>query len=402
LYGREQDIASLLAAFARIANQKSEVLLVTGYAGIGKSPLVNEIHKPVVEKRGSFIAGKFDQFTRNIPYSELIQAFQDLARHLLTEPEEQLAQWKEQLLKALGPNGQVIIDVIPELALILGEQLAVPELPPHQAQNRFNFVFQNFVRACATADHPLVIFLDDLQWADLPSLQLLELLMCDSGLHHLLMIGAYRDNEVHDAHSLMLTLKNIQNEGAAVTTMTLKPLTLEHVTHLLADTLHVQIDVCAPLAELLFQKTNGNPFFLKQFLLSLYANHLLEFDLNIGAWQGNLERIRNADITENVVELMAGKIQQLPEETQHVLQFAACLGNRFDLHTLAIVHEHSPAATMRDLWNALHEGLIVPLDDSYKYVEMERQTSKVPSPASSIQHPVSSFSTTACSRLRIH
>jgi predicted ATPase/signal transduction histidine kinase/DNA-binding NarL/FixJ family response regulator len=407
LYGREQEIETLLAAFDRVATPQStinnrqstiELILVTGYAGIGKTALVHEIHKPITAKRGYFIAGKFDQFTRNIPYSALIQAFQGLVRQLLTEPGDQLARWKEKLLNALGPNGQVIIEVIPDLELILGEQPAVPELPPNQAQNRFNFVFQNFVRACATAEHPLVIFLDDLQWGDLPSLKLLELVMTDPRTQFMLIVGVYRDNEVSDAHPLMLTLREIQNAGTAIKTITLTSLTLEHVKQLLADTMHVHIDGCTPLAKLLFQKTDGNPFFLKQFLLSLYGDRLLEFDLNIGVWRGNLEMIRNAEITENVVDLMASKIQKLPEKTQHALKLAACIGNQFDLHTLSIVHEQSLAATIHALQDALQEELIIPLDDLYKYVGMESQKSNVERrkshsqhPASSIQPPASSF-----------
>jgi len=398
LYGREQEIDTLLAVFDRVSTNSppgrgrggyspleggqggvSELILVAGYAGIGKSSLVNEIQKPIVEKRGYFISGKFDQFRRNIPYSALIQAFQGLIRQLLSEPEDQIALWKEQLLKALGPNGQVMIEVIPDLELILGEQPEVPDLPPAQAQNRFNFGFQNFVRTCSAPDHPLALFLDDLQWADLSSLQLLELLITDPNMNHMLIIGAYRDNEVFDAHPLMLKLNDIRQAGATVNTITLKPLELDHVNHLIADTLHLQtevctpeqIKICTPLAELSLQKTGGNPFFLIQFLHSLYEEGFLEFDPNRGMWEWDLEEIRKAEMTENVVELMAGKIQKLSEETQHVLRLAACIGSQFDLQTLSIVYEHSPTASMQDLREALQEELIIPLDDSYKYVGVE-------------------------------
>jgi len=300
-------------------------MLVTGYAGIGKSSLVNEIHKPVVEKRGYFISGKFDQFTCNIPYSALIQAFQALVRQLLTEPEDQLVRWKEKLLKALGPNGQLIIEVIPEVELILGEQPVVPEVPPAQAQNRFNYVFQNFVRAWAATEHPLVIFLDDLQWADSSSLNLLELFMINPNTQYMLIVGAYRDNEVNDAHPLMLKLADIRKAEAIVNTITLKSLALKHVMQLLAETLHSQIEICTPLAELSLQKTGGNPFFLRQFLHALYEDRLLKFDVNCGGWTWDIEEIRKQGMTDNVVELMTGKIQKLSEETQHVLQLAACI-----------------------------------------------------------------------------
>jgi len=377
LYGREQEIDILLTAFDRVSSHSpleggqggvTELLLVTGYAGIGKSALVHEVHKPITEKRGYFISGKFDQFKRNIPYSALIQAFQGLMRQLLTEPEEQLALWKEKFLKAVGPNGQVIIDVIPDVELIIGQQPDVPELPPNQAQNRFNFVFQNFVRTCASAEHPLVIFLDDLQWADWASLSLLQIFMTDARTQFMLIVGTYRDNEVSDAHPLMLTLNDIQKAGATVNTITLTPLALEHVNQLIVDTLHSQTEVCTPFGELLLQKTGGNPFFIRQFLQALYEDELLEFDAKRGAWAWELEEIRKREMTDNVVELMAGKIQKLSEATQDVLKLAACIGNQFDLHTLSVVYEHSPTDTLHDLWKALQEELILPLDDSYKYV----------------------------------
>ncbi len=375
LYGREREIASLLAAFDRVANPqseirnpKSEMLLVTGYAGIGKSALVNEIHKPITEKRGYFISGKFDQFKRNIPYSALIQAFQGLMRQLLTESEGQIAQWKEQLLEVLGPNGQVIIDVIPDVELIIGQQPGVPELPPNQAQNRFNYVFQNFVRTCGAKEHPLVIFLDDLQWVDWASLNLLQLFMTDARTQFMLIVGAYRDNEVSDTHPLMLTLKEIQKAEATVNTITLTALALEHITQLLADTLYSQTQVCTSLAKLLRQKTEGNPLFLRQFLQALYEDELLEFDTDQGLWTWELEEVQQREMTDNVVELMTDKIQKLAEKTQQALQLAACIGNQFDLHILSIVHEQPSAETLHDLWNALQEELIVPLDDSYKYV----------------------------------
>ncbi len=331
-----------------------------------------------------------------MPYSALIHAFQGLIHQLLSEPEERIRGWKEKLLEALGPNGQVMIEVIPDLELILGLQQTIPELPPTQAQNRFNLVFRNFVRACAVAEHPLALFLDDLQWADGSSLQLLELLMTDPGMQYLLIIGAYRDNEVFDAHPLMLMLKEIRQVGATINTITLKPLELKHVDQLLADTVHLRKLTPRPpllqregeqnlpspcrrgvggevsfFAELLLQKTGGNPFFLIQFLQTLYHDGFLEFDPAKGRWKWDIETIRNAAMTDNVVDLMAGKIQQLPEDTQQVLQLAACIGNQFDLQTLSIVHEQSPADTMHDLWNALREELLVIISGQLPVINQE-------------------------------
>jgi len=287
----------------------SELMLVAGYSGIGKSALVNEVHKSLVRQRGYFISGKFDQFKRNIPYASLIQAFQELVRQLLSETEAQLETWKQKLLDALGSNGQVIIDVIPEVELIIGEQPPVPQLGPTETQNRFNLVFQKFIGVFTAKEHPLVIFLDDLQWADSASLKLIELLMTDSDRQYLLMIGAYRDNEVSPTHPLMQTLEQIQKSGSRVNTITLQHLGIDHVDQLIAETLHSASETSKLLAELVLAKTNGNPFFLNQLLQSLYTDNLLSFNLHTGYWQWDIEQIKAVEITDNVVELMIHKIE---------------------------------------------------------------------------------------------
>jgi predicted ATPase/signal transduction histidine kinase/CheY-like chemotaxis protein len=362
------------------------MILVAGYSGIGKSALVNEVHKPIVRQRGYFISGKFDQFKRDIPYASLIQAFQELIRQLLTESEAQLQTWKQKLLDALGSNGQVIIDVIPEMELIIGEQPLVPQLGPTESQNRFNLVFQNFIGVFTNKEHPLVIFLDDLQWADTASLKLIQVLMTDPDSQYLLMIGAYRDNEVSPTHPLMQTLEQIQQTGARVSTITLQPLSIDCVNQLIADTLNDSIERSKPLAELAFNKTNGNPFFLTQLLQFLYTEYLLLFNppesplskggvqgsafvlggSEGGFWQWDIKQIRAVGITDNVVELMVSKIEKLDESTQNVLKLAACVGNRFDLDVLSVVNAKSLSETAAELWSALQEGLIVPLSDDYK------------------------------------
>ncbi|MEO0855036.1 MAG: AAA family ATPase, partial [Cyanobacteria bacterium J06648_11] len=259
LYGREAEIATVLAAFERVSQPQtgtsSELMLVAGYSGIGKSSLVSEVHKPITEKRGYFIAGKYDQFQRDVPYSAAIAAFKDLVKQLLTEDEIQLQEWRSRLLAALGANGRVVTDVIPDVALIVGEQPPVPELGPTEAQNRFNLVFQNFMRVFCAPDHPLVLFLDDLQWADSASLKLLRLMMSDREMRSLLVIGAYRDNEVSPTHPLMTLVDRLQHEGAIVNTITLVPLSLRHLNQLIGDTLPHSTEAIQPLAELVLQKT---------------------------------------------------------------------------------------------------------------------------------------------------
>ncbi|MEW6497836.1 MAG: serine/threonine-protein kinase PknK, partial [Cyanobacteriota bacterium] len=356
LYGREREIHTLMTAFDRVSQGASEMMLVSGYSGIGKSALVQEVYKPLTCQRGYFIAGKFDQFQRNIPYASLIQAFRSLVRQLLTESVAAIATWREKLLTALDSNGQVIIEVIPEVELIIGSQPALPDLPPTEAQNRFNLVFQNFINVFTRPEHPLCIFLDDLQWADGASLKLIELLMTGVDGKYLFLIGAYRDNEVSQAHPLMLTLDEIKKTKTTVNQISLSSLTLPHVTQLITDILHCQPTTALPLAELVLTKTGGNPFFVTEFLKSLYAEALLAFDYERGSWQWDLGEIQAQQITDNVVELMAEKMQKLPPQTQAVLELAACVGNQFDLERLAIVYEKSLRETATDLWAALAEG----------------------------------------------
>ncbi|MGD2182680.1 AAA family ATPase [Lusitaniella coriacea] len=409
LYGREAEVAALLQAFERVSqgqstvkaggrrqeaegkidcnlspslplsvsprhqkvspssptSRSSELILVAGYSGIGKSSLVNEVHKPIVAARGYFISGKFDQFKRNIPYAALIQAFQELVRQLLTESKEQIANWKEKLLAAIGSNGQIVIDVIPEVELIIGSQPAVSMLEAAEAQNRFNLVFQQFIGVFSQKEHPLVLFLDDLQWADSASLKLLKRLMTDSDSHNLLTIGAYRDNEVDATHPFIQTVEKIEKARTTVRAIALQPLQLSCVNQLIADTLHSSPERTQPLAELLLEKTNGNPFFLTQLLQSLDREGLLFFDLQTGRWEWDLDALHVVGITENVVELMTGNIQKLSATTQNTLKFGACIGNRFDLKVLSIVSEQSPSVTANQLWEALQAGLILPLGDDY-------------------------------------
>ncbi len=336
LYGREEEVVTLMDAFERVSQGKTEMMLVSGYSGIGKSSLVNEVHKPIVGARGYFISGKFDQFKRNIPYSSLIQAFQSLLRQLLTESSENLATWKSKLLEAFASNGRVIIDVIPEVELIVGKQPDVTSLGPTESQNRFNRVFQEFIQVFTKPEHPLVLFLDDLQWADSASLKLMTLLMSDPDSQYLLLIGAYRDNEVSATHPLIHTLDQIHSYGTAVTNIILQPLDISNVSQLVADTLgetHSQADQwsrrSSPLAELVFNKTQGNPFFLTQLLQSLHSEKLLTFDFTpqSGGWQWDIAQIQAVGITDyNVVELIARNIQKLPIETQKVLKLASCIG----------------------------------------------------------------------------
>ncbi|MHC0065058.1 AAA family ATPase [Nostoc sp. UIC 10890] len=369
LYGRETEVLTLLQAFERVSLGATEMMLVAGFSGIGKTVVVNEVHKPIVKQRGYFIKGKYDQFQRNIPFSAFVQAFRDLMGQLLAESDAQIQQFKTKILAAVGDNGQVIIEVIPELERIIGKQPPAPELSGTAAQNRFNLLFQKFTQVFTSDAHPLVMFLDDLQWADSASLMLMQLLMTDT--KYFFLIGAYRDNEVNPAHPLMLTLNDIEKTDATINTITLAPLSQGQVNQLVADTLKCTENLALPLSLLVSQKTQGNPFFAIQFLKALHQDGLIEFNFESGFWQCDITQTNQQAVTDDVVKFMVFQLKRLHQSTQNVLQLAACIGNQFDLATLAIVSESSEIETAASLWKALQEGLILPISDVYKFYQQE-------------------------------
>jgi PAS domain S-box-containing protein len=369
LYGRDAEREVLLKAFDRVVTTGGpELMLVSGYSGVGKSSVVNELHKVLVPPRGLFASGKFDQYERDIPYSTLAQAFQRLIRQLLGKSEAELAAWRDALHDALGPNGKLIVNLVPELQLIIGEPPPVPELPLQDSQRRFQFVFRRFIGVFARPEHPLALFLDDLQWLDSATLDLLEDLLTQSEARHLMLIGAYRDNEVNSSHALMRKLGEIRKAGAPVQEIILAPLTGEDLAQLISDALRCELERATALAELIHEKTAGNPFFAIQFISALAEEGLLTFNYDDGQWSWDLNSIHDKGYTDNVVELMVGKLNRLPIETQKALQEFACLGNRAEIATLSIVHGTSEAAVHADLWAAVSLEFIVRLEGSYEFV----------------------------------
>lgn len=375
LYGRKQAIKTLLAAFERVRGgdeeeitflSQSELVLVTGYSGIGKSALVEEFYQAIAKKRGYFIKGKYDPLKRNIPYSGIISAFQVLVRQLLTESEQQLQQWREKLLAALQQQGQVIVDAIPELELIIGQQPPLEKLSSLQAQNRFIFACQNFMRVFCQPEHPLVIFLDDFHEVDTATLKLIKQIFNDIKTGYLLLIVAYREQEVKPNHPLAIAVNELRKKRVAINQINLESLSLKAVTKLLADTLQTSNESVKELANLVYLKTEGNPFFINNFLGKVYANKLITFDFDCLNWRWDLDKIAAMSITDNVVDLLINKLKNLPQSTENILRLAACIGNNFDLNTLSIICEKLPDEILQHLVIAVEGGLIQPGQD-YKF-----------------------------------
>ncbi len=362
LYGRAVEITALRNAFDRVSRGAAELTLIAGISGIGKTAIVQEIHQPVARQRGYFIQGKYDQLQRNLPFSAFVQAFHDLIKQLLASPDRELQIWKGKILAAVGNQGEILIEVFPELENIIGNQSPARSLLGDATQHQFNLVMQKFVQVFSTAAHPLVLFLDDLQWADIESLQLLESLI--QSTKYLLVLGAYRDNEVSPVHPLQLAINDIKKTGVTVNTIALQPLQLEDLNHLIAETLHCPLPLAYPLAVLTYQKTRGNPFFTNQLLKALHQDQQITFDPQKQQWEWHI----TTAIANDVVDFMALQLQKLPPATQKALQLASCIGTRFDLQTLAVVLNWSLVDTAAALLPGLQESLLISTAETYKYL----------------------------------
>lgn len=385
LYSRETAINQLLESFRFMNEGNSKLVLITGNAGIGKSTLVTQLHEPIIGKEGIFVTGKFDQFQSNIPYFAFIQAIEEFIDQILTESEKNLERRKKDILRAVGNTGEILTTLIPKLKLIIGEPVKVGSSEGKEAQNRLHYAFSRLIKAIAKKRHPFVMFIDDLQWADKSSLYLLEYLIRQENIPYLMFIGAYRPSEVNALHPFNDTLKVIKNSTFSFEEIQLSPLKIKDIEQLIADTLFTTTKECHTLAELVYRKTNGNPFFTIQFLESLYEEGLLRFKVSQDSllsnddkqiqykWEWNMAAIRQRNITDNVVRLLTEKIRKLLPETQQILQLASCIGNRFDLELLSLVYEHSPAQTTEVLRQTLEEGLIVPLIEVYQYITDDQQ-----------------------------
>ena len=358
LYGRETE-TSMLRRFVRSRQRRPAVMLVTGSAGVGKTAFLNQLADIVLKENGRFITGKFDQYRRNVPYISLVQAFQDLIHQLLAQPEAELADCRERLLAACEGNARVILDVIPDIELIIGPQPPVASLPPLEARNRFNRVFRNVILALASSDNPLALFMDDLQWADSASLELLATVLSELDTRCLIFVAAYRDNEA--SPQLETAIKALELSGINCQRVILKAIELSDVVQLVRDTIGGLAEEILPLAEVLYSRTQGNPLYLTQLLHFLHDSQLISFDYSAGRWQWDLQRIRAGAVTDDVLDLLHLRISGLPAKTRHLLSVAACLGSTFDTGRLACAAVQSDFIS--DLMACVQSDLIIAVDD---------------------------------------
>ncbi|TGN10570.1 AAA family ATPase [Leptospira ilyithenensis] len=347
LYGREKEVTRIIDTFHNVARGNLELILIAGRSGIGKSVLINEVNKPIAEYKGYFSSGKYDQLKRSIPYRAITQSFQKLIQQILAESQDSISLWKEHILKALGPNGRVIVDVIPELGTLIGEQPEIASLDASESQNRFNFVFQNFIKACSREEHPIAIFLDDLQWADTPSINLIRAILSDPEMKHLFLMLSYRDNEVLPTDPFSILLDDLKGTGFYHQKINLNPLGIQDINSLVSETLFCKKDESLSLAEILHSKTKGNPFYVNEVFKSLYDKELIVYKDDRWVW--DIQKIRDVNISGNVIDLIVEKIKELPESRIETLKLAACIGSWFKQEVYASIAEKSLEEVKEDL-----------------------------------------------------
>lgn len=369
LYGRKNELSLLLQFFSQmLRDRKPKLVLISGYSGIGKTAVVNELQRPIVQARGQFISGKFDQYKRATPYYTFVSAFQKLILNLLSQSESEIQDWIRKLKMALDGNGQLIIDIIPELELLIGPQSPVDVLAAREAQIRFSNVFQNFIGVFASPEHPLTLFLDDLQWADAASMSFLKDLLTTSRVGALLIVGAYRDNEVNDNHPLGLLVSDLRKVNAAISEIFLQPLTFDQLNSLVADMLKCSEKKVQPLVQLISEKTAGNPFFVIQFLTTLFEENNLIFDRSHMSWQWDLEKIRSKEYTSNVLQLVIRKLLRLSESTQNILKHIACLGSSASVEDVKTIFSFSEEVLRHSLSDAQNSGVLSFESDTYEFL----------------------------------
>lgn len=360
LYGRDLEINTLKKVFSKVLDTGiSQFTVVTGYSGIGKSYLIHKMQDEILKGQGHYIFGKFDQLSKNTPYIPIIQALKDIVFQFLEKDEGTLVTLKKTILNELGDIGNVIVEMIPELKLIIGEQPTLNYISSQHAGNRFELALMSFIKSITSKEHPLVLFIDDLQWADIHTLNLLKKIITNQEIQYLHLIGAYRENEIDELHILTHYLYDIRRIGYIVEEIYLNPLTLEDVKSLLLDIFCDHNNDIGRLAMICIEKTQGNPFYLHQFLQVLYSENIIHLNLNINQWEWNLTDIEKMDVTSNVVNFVIQNIKKLDKDSQQYIKIASCLGTRFELDKIIYVSKANREGIIYGLWQALQQGLII-------------------------------------------
>ena len=364
IYDREEEIQTILEAYNRVKKGTSETILVFGQSGVGKTLLISEIQKYVVDKRGYFISGSHDRYRSNIPFSAMIHAFTILVNQILSESEQRLARWKEKIAKAVGSNGQLLVEMIPAMELIIGSQPPVRELGPTEAQYRFHDVLQRFLKTIALKEHPLVIFIDNLQWVDAASMDFLKFLMTGADNQYILFIGAYRDDETGADHPLTMAVAEMKQARADINSIHLNSISVGVLNQLISEMLQCAPNYSKTLAQMIYEKTAGNPFVSIRFLTSLYEEGVLSFNFVKRKWYWDIDRIRAKRVTDSVADLMIQKVEKLSANTRRILAAAACIGNSFDLKTLAAIERKPDKMVSDSLLESIKAGLVLPQDEN--------------------------------------
>jgi predicted ATPase/signal transduction histidine kinase/tRNA A-37 threonylcarbamoyl transferase component Bud32 len=358
IYGRKQELASLLASYQNISNGNAEFILIGGYSGIGKTSLVNELHKPIAQEQGMFISGKYDQYNRNIPYSAFFQAVDQFCRYILAEPEIEIERWKKRILETLGSKASLIIEVVPRLELIVGEQPVIKDLSPLEKQVMFKIALKNWLLAISSTEHPVVLFMDDVQWADMASLDLFENIFLDSAIKGLLFIGAYRNNEVNASHPLVRSIEKIKKKNGVIEFIQLGNLDNQAVGQMISEMVYRPEEEVVHLAKAVFERTLGNPFYTIEFLKHCNEENLLSYDQSEMQWNWNETGIRSSKISDNVADYLIGKIATLPAATQELVTLAACIGNHFNIRELSALAGKDAGEIEEWLKPAIYEEMI--------------------------------------------
>ena len=380
IYGRDREIELLIKSVDQLGSNSRKITLVSGKSGTGKTSLIYEIYKPITQKKGYFIKGKHQQYQKDRPYQAITQALSGLVSLLLSENEERLSKWRDAITNALGEQGKLITDLIPNLELIIGKQEKLPVLGINEAQNRFNYIFSQFIKALATREHPIVMFIDDLQWTDNASLKLLKHLITEADLQYFYFIGAYRDNELYPSHPVNLVFKELPRQGITIQELHLKDLEFEHVLSMVHDTFKTSQSKSRILSNIIYGKTAGNPFFVSQFIKSIYENGLVWFDAKTREWTWDAKGLESTNFTDNVVEFMIEKLRKMDQSVQTQLTYGACIGDRFDLQTLSYIQQE-PTELLDDLWQAVIEQLLI-VEESQGDVALMKSITNVDSHSS--------------------